>query len=114
MITSPIERSNNTHLLGSRAREGSLHSATNEFLFSFIFPVSFLQTVAQGANAKFNLRLVGPGGIFRVVPQTVLNEAQVTIIVENSAAIDFEKFKVLTFKVGDALHYPEWGGRSST
>ncbi|XP_032169286.1 cadherin-related family member 1 [Mustela erminea] len=53
----------------------------------------------QGANAKFNLRLVGPGGIFRVVPLTVLNEAQVTIIVENSAAIDFEKFKVLTFKL---------------
>ncbi|KAM4851717.1 cadherin-related family member 1 [Thomomys bottae] len=53
----------------------------------------------QGANAKFNLRLVGPGGVFRVVPQTVLNEAQVTIIVENSAAIDFEKSKVLTFKL---------------
>ncbi|KAF6107928.1 cadherin related family member 1 [Phyllostomus discolor] len=53
----------------------------------------------QGANAKFNLRMVGPGGIFRVVPQTVLNEAQVTIIVENSAAIDFEKFKLLTFKL---------------
>uniref|UniRef100_A0A667HQS5 Cadherin-related family member 1 n=1 Tax=Lynx canadensis TaxID=61383 RepID=A0A667HQS5_LYNCA len=53
----------------------------------------------QGANAKFNLRLVGPGGIFRVVPLTVLNEAQVTIIVENSAAIDYEKFKVLTFKL---------------
>uniref|UniRef100_A0A803YFX0 Cadherin-related family member 1 n=1 Tax=Meleagris gallopavo TaxID=9103 RepID=A0A803YFX0_MELGA len=53
----------------------------------------------QGANAKFNLRLVGPGGIFRVVPQTVLNEAQVTIIVENSAAIDYEKYKVLTFKL---------------
>ncbi|XP_066883569.1 cadherin-related family member 1 isoform X2 [Kogia breviceps] len=53
----------------------------------------------QGANAKFNLRLVGPGGMFRVVPQTVLNEAQVTIIVENSATIDFEKFKVLTFKL---------------
>ncbi|XP_004607481.2 cadherin-related family member 1 [Sorex araneus] len=53
----------------------------------------------QGANAKFNLRLVGPGGIFRVVPQTVLNEAQVTIIVENSAAIDFEKSKMLTFKL---------------
>uniref|UniRef100_A0A5F8GBE3 Cadherin-related family member 1 n=1 Tax=Monodelphis domestica TaxID=13616 RepID=A0A5F8GBE3_MONDO len=53
----------------------------------------------QGANAKFNLRLVGAGGIFRVVPQTVLNEAQVTIIVENSAAIDFEKIKLLTFKL---------------
>ncbi|KAM4774886.1 cadherin-related family member 1 isoform 3-T5 [Cyanocitta cristata] len=53
----------------------------------------------QGANAKFNLRLVGPGGIFRVVPQTVLNEAQVTIIVENSAAIDYESSKVLTFKL---------------
>ncbi|KAM5236793.1 cadherin-related family member 1 [Ctenodactylus gundi] len=53
----------------------------------------------QGANAKFNLRLVGPGGVFRVVPQTVLNEAQVTIIVENSAAIDFEKSRVLTFKL---------------
>lgn len=52
---------------------------------------------------------MGPGGIFRVVPQTVLNEAQVTIIVENSAAIDFEKFKVLTFKVGDALLSPNEG-----
>uniref|UniRef100_A0A8I3W8T3 Cadherin related family member 1 n=1 Tax=Callithrix jacchus TaxID=9483 RepID=A0A8I3W8T3_CALJA len=55
----------------------------------------------QGANAKFNLQLVGARGIFRVVPQTVLNEAQVTIIVENSAAIDFEKSKVLTFKAVD-------------
>ncbi|XP_006148770.1 cadherin-related family member 1 [Tupaia chinensis] len=53
----------------------------------------------QGANAKFNLQLVGAGGVFRVVPQTVLNEAQVTVIVENSAAIDFEKFQVLTFKL---------------
>ncbi|XP_075466579.1 cadherin-related family member 1 isoform X2 [Ascaphus truei] len=53
----------------------------------------------QGANAKFNLRLVGHGGIFRVVPQTVLNEAQVTIIVENSAGIDYEKFHLLTFKL---------------
>ncbi|KAM7072886.1 cadherin-related family member 1 isoform 1-T1 [Molossus nigricans] len=53
----------------------------------------------QGANARFNLQLVGLGGVFRVVPQTVLNEAQVTIIVENSAAIDFEKFQVLTFKL---------------
>ncbi|XP_015272230.1 PREDICTED: cadherin-related family member 1, partial [Gekko japonicus] len=53
----------------------------------------------KGANAKFNLRLVGPGGIFRVVPQTVLNEAQVTIIVENSATIDYEKFQVLSFKL---------------
>lgn len=38
-----------------------------------------------------------------MVPQTVLNEAQVTIIVENSAAIDFEKSKVLTFKVGGGV-----------
>ncbi|XP_063291285.1 cadherin-related family member 1 [Pelobates fuscus] len=53
----------------------------------------------QGANAKFNLRLVGPGGILRVVPQTVLNEAQVTIIVENSAGIDYEKFHFLVFKL---------------
>uniref|UniRef100_A0A803TIF0 Cadherin-related family member 1 n=1 Tax=Anolis carolinensis TaxID=28377 RepID=A0A803TIF0_ANOCA len=53
----------------------------------------------QGANAKFNLRLVGPGGIFRVVPQTVLNEAQVTIIVEDSGAIDYEKFQVFAFKL---------------
>ncbi|XP_060096774.1 cadherin-related family member 1 [Heteronotia binoei] len=53
----------------------------------------------QGANAKFNLRLVGSGDIFRVVPQTVLNEAQVTIIVEDSKAIDYEKFQVLSFKL---------------
>ncbi|KAJ8406801.1 hypothetical protein AAFF_G00297170 [Aldrovandia affinis] len=53
----------------------------------------------QGANAKFNLRLVGPSRVLRVVPQTILNEAQVTIIVENSAAIDYEKQHFLTFKL---------------
>uniref|UniRef100_A0AAQ6ILQ0 Cadherin domain-containing protein n=1 Tax=Anabas testudineus TaxID=64144 RepID=A0AAQ6ILQ0_ANATE len=39
----------------------------------------------QGANAKFKLRLVGPSRVLRVVPQTVLNEAQVTIIVRLDA-----------------------------
>ncbi|XP_078055432.1 cadherin-related family member 1a [Mustelus asterias] len=53
----------------------------------------------QGTNAQFNLRLLGPEGIFRVIPQTVLNEAQVTIIVENSTAIDYEKFQVFNFKL---------------
>uniref|UniRef100_A0A8C7DIJ4 Photoreceptor cadherin n=1 Tax=Oncorhynchus kisutch TaxID=8019 RepID=A0A8C7DIJ4_ONCKI len=53
----------------------------------------------QGSNAKFNLRLVGPGRMLRVVPQTVLNEAQVTILVEDSAAMDYEKFHFLTFKL---------------
>ncbi|XP_031416921.1 cadherin-related family member 1 isoform X2 [Clupea harengus] len=53
----------------------------------------------QGANAKFKLRLVGPGRVLRVVPQTVLNEAQVTIIVENSTAIDYEKYQFITFKL---------------
>ncbi|XP_060727379.1 cadherin-related family member 1 isoform X5 [Tachysurus vachellii] len=53
----------------------------------------------QGANAKFNLRLVGPGHMLRLVPQTVLNEAQVTLLVEDSTAIDYEKFQFLTFKI---------------
>ncbi|XP_036403332.1 cadherin-related family member 1 [Megalops cyprinoides] len=53
----------------------------------------------QGANAKFNLRLVGPGNMLRVVPQTVLNEAQVTLIVEDSAAIDYEKYQFLNLKL---------------
>ncbi|XP_051897318.1 cadherin-related family member 1 [Pristis pectinata] len=53
----------------------------------------------QGANAQFSLRLVGSAGIFRVIPQTILSEAQVTIIVENSTAIDYEKFQVFTFKL---------------
>ncbi|XP_077586256.1 cadherin-related family member 1a isoform X1 [Stigmatopora nigra] len=53
----------------------------------------------QGANAKFNLRLIGPGRMLRVVPQTVLNEAQVTILVENSAAMDYEKNHFLTYKL---------------
>uniref|UniRef100_A0AAY4B140 Photoreceptor cadherin n=1 Tax=Denticeps clupeoides TaxID=299321 RepID=A0AAY4B140_9TELE len=53
----------------------------------------------QGANAKFKLRLVGPGRVLRVVPQTVLNEAQVTIIVENSSAIDYEKYQFISFKL---------------
>lgn len=55
---------------------------------------------SQGANAKFNLRLIGPGRMLRVVPQTVLNEAQVTILVEDSAAMDYEKHHFLTYKVG--------------
>jgi len=37
--------------------------------------------------------------MLRVVPQTVLNEAQVTVLVEDSAAMDFEKSQFLTFKV---------------
>ncbi|XP_016336364.1 cadherin-related family member 1-like [Sinocyclocheilus anshuiensis] len=53
----------------------------------------------QGANAKFRLLLVGPSRVLRVVPQTVLNEAQVTIMVENSSAIDYEKYQFLTFKL---------------
>ncbi|XP_059893423.1 cadherin-related family member 1-like isoform X3 [Gadus macrocephalus] len=53
----------------------------------------------QGANAKFKLRLVGPGRVLRVVPQTVLNEAQVTIIVEDTSGIDYEKGSTLTFKL---------------
>ncbi|KAM4716093.1 cadherin-related family member 1a isoform 2-T2 [Anableps anableps] len=53
----------------------------------------------QGANAKFKLRLVGPSRVLRVVPQTVLNEAQVTIIVEDASGIDFEKGPTLSFKL---------------
>ncbi|XP_037128337.1 cadherin-related family member 1 isoform X1 [Syngnathus acus] len=53
----------------------------------------------QGANAKFNLRLIGPGRMLRVVPQTVLNEAQVTILVEDSAGMDYEKHHFLTYKL---------------
>ena len=37
--------------------------------------------------------------MLRVVPQTVLNEAQVTIIVEDTSGIDYEKGSTLTFKV---------------
>ena len=64
-----------------------------------VWVISSLCSVLQGANAKFKLRLVGPGRVLRVVPQTVLNEAQVTIIVENSTAIDYEKYQFITFKV---------------
>ena len=53
----------------------------------------------QGANAKFNLRLIGPGRMLRVVPQTVLNEAQVTILVDDSSSMDYEKYQFLTYKV---------------
>ncbi|XP_076016395.1 cadherin-related family member 1a [Genypterus blacodes] len=53
----------------------------------------------QGTNAKFNLKLIGPGRMLRVVPQTVLNEAQVTILVEDSAAMDFEKQQFFTYKL---------------
>lgn len=72
-----------------------------------LFP---LQTSAQGANAKFALRLVGLEDAFRVVPQTALKEAQVTVLAENSAAIDFEKFRVLTFQVWEALRHPHGAG----
>ncbi|XP_059802677.1 cadherin-related family member 1 [Hypanus sabinus] len=53
----------------------------------------------QGANAQFSLTLVGDGGVFRVIPQTILSEAQVTIIVENSTAIDYEIFQMFTFEL---------------
>ena len=53
----------------------------------------------QGANAKFNLQLIGPGRMLKVVPQTVLNEAQVTILVEDSSNMDYEKYQFLTYKV---------------
>ncbi|XP_068597553.1 cadherin-related family member 1a [Brachionichthys hirsutus] len=53
----------------------------------------------QGANAKFNLKLIGPGRMLRVVPQTVLNEAQVTILVEDSASMDYEKYHFLRYKL---------------
>ncbi|KAK0133876.1 Cadherin-related family member 1 [Merluccius polli] len=53
----------------------------------------------QGANAKFNLQLIGPGRMLKVVPQTVLNEAQVTILVEDSSAMDYEKYQFLTYKL---------------
>ncbi|XP_006791147.1 cadherin-related family member 1 isoform X2 [Neolamprologus brichardi] len=53
----------------------------------------------QGANAKFKLRLVGPSRVLRVVPQTVLNEAQVTVIVEDTSGIDYEKGPTLSFKL---------------
>lgn len=41
--------------------------------------------------------------MLRVVPQTVLNEAQVTVLVEDSSAMDFEKSQFLTFKVNIIL-----------
>uniref|UniRef100_A0A7N8WWM6 Cadherin-related family member 1 n=1 Tax=Mastacembelus armatus TaxID=205130 RepID=A0A7N8WWM6_9TELE len=62
----------------------------------------------QGANAKFKLRLVGPSRVLRVVPQTVLNEAQVTIIVEDTSGIDYDKGPTLTFKANDPDSGP-WG-----
>lgn len=42
---------------------------------------------------------MGPSRVLRVVPQTVLNEAQVTIIVEDTSGIDYEKGPTLSFKV---------------
>jgi cadherin-related family protein 1 len=37
--------------------------------------------------------------MLRVVPQTVLNEAQVTILVDDSSSMDYEKYQFLTYKV---------------
>lgn len=70
-----------------------------------LFP---LQISVQGSNAKFALQLLGLEGAFRVVPQTALKEAQVTVLSENSAAIDFEKFRMLTFQVWEAVRHPAW------
>lgn len=74
------------------------------FLSQLIYFRSCL-CVFQGANAKFKLRLVGPSRVLRVVPQTVLNEAQVTIIVEDTSGIDYEKGPTLSFKVGSQILY---------
>ncbi|XP_051925477.1 cadherin-related family member 1 [Hippocampus zosterae] len=74
----------------------SEHPPSGEILRGFKITVNDSD---QGANAKFKLRLVGPGRVLRVVPQTVLNEAQVTIIVEDASGIDYEKGPTLSFKL---------------
>uniref|UniRef100_A0A3Q4BFZ1 Cadherin-related family member 1 n=1 Tax=Mola mola TaxID=94237 RepID=A0A3Q4BFZ1_MOLML len=72
------------------------HPPSGEILRGFKITVNDSD---QGANAKFKLRLVGPSRVLRVVPQTVLNEAQVTIIVEDTSGIDYEKGATLSFKL---------------
>ncbi|XP_061120764.1 cadherin-related family member 1 isoform X2 [Syngnathus typhle] len=72
------------------------HPPSGEILRGFKITVNDSD---QGANAKFKLRLVGPSRVLRVVPQTVLNEAQVTIIVEDTSGIDYEKGPTLSFKL---------------
>ncbi|XP_049614807.1 cadherin-related family member 1a isoform X2 [Syngnathus scovelli] len=72
------------------------HPPSGEILRGFKITVNDSD---QGANAKFKLRLVGPSRVLRVVPQTVLNEAQVTIIVEDTSGIDYEKGSTLSFKL---------------
>ncbi|KAM8837875.1 cadherin-related family member 1a isoform 3-T3 [Spinachia spinachia] len=72
------------------------HPPSGEILRGFKITVNDSD---QGANAKFKLRLVGPSRVLRVVPQTVLNEAQVTIIVEDTSGIDYEKGRTLSFKL---------------
>ncbi|XP_044033967.1 cadherin-related family member 1 [Siniperca chuatsi] len=74
----------------------SEHPPAGEILRGFKITVNDSD---QGANAKFKLRLVGPSRVLRVVPQTVLNEAQVTIIVEDTSGIDYEKGPTLSFKL---------------
>lgn len=77
----------------------SKSSPETMLLKSITASVNCFFSTMQGANAKFKLRLVGPSRVLRVVPQTVLNEAQVTIIVEDAAGIDYEKGPTLSFKV---------------
>ncbi|KAM3859725.1 cadherin-related family member 1a [Diretmus argenteus] len=72
------------------------HPPSGEILRGFKITVNDSD---QGANAKFKLRLVGLSRVLRVVPQTVLNEAQVTIIVEDTSGIDYEKGPTLSFKL---------------
>ncbi|KAL6094881.1 cdhr1 [Pungitius sinensis] len=72
------------------------HPPSGEILRGFKITVNDSD---QGANAKFKLRLVGPSRVLRVVPQTVLNEAQVTIIVEDTSGIDYEKGRTISFKL---------------
>ncbi|CAL1599657.1 unnamed protein product [Knipowitschia caucasica] len=74
----------------------SEHPPAGEILRGFKITVNDSD---QGANAKFKLRLVGPSHVLRVVPQTVLNEAQVTIIVEDTSGIDYERGPTLSFKL---------------
>lgn len=86
------------------ARDSILRDVLTDKL---VFPALLLNSLTccgfcflvQGANAKFKLILVGPSRVLRVVPQTVLNEAQVTIIVEDASGIDYEKGPTLSFKV---------------
>lgn len=66
----------------------------------FIFVTSWIVVfVSQGSNGTFQLYLEEDNGVFEVTPSIGVNEVSFMIRVKNADYLDYERVKVMKFKV---------------